>query len=116
MMTIREIEDFIDMLESFNRSEGYFAYSFIKNALAQLEFPIAKCTLQPGHKLIRGRVHTNNEDFFHKISDISYRKDLFLIKDFGRANEPCQSMFYCSDNPKTAFIETCTITREELDK
>jgi hypothetical protein len=116
MMSQKEIEGFIEMLESFNRTEAHFAYSFIRNALTEVEFSVPKCSLDVGHKLIRGRVHQPGEEFYSNISDISYRRDLFRIKDFGRANEPCQSMFYCSDTPTTAFIETCTITREQSDK
>ncbi len=116
MNTINELQEFIEMIKSYDKTESYFSYPFIKNALNELEFPIPKITITKGRKLIRGRVHKKHEIFFNKISDISYNRQKFLINDFGRANEPCQSVFYCSDNFLTAFNETCTIAREDLDK
>jgi hypothetical protein len=114
-MTLKEVGDFINMIESFNRTESYFSYPFIKNALNEIAIPIPQFKMDVGKRFIRGRVNKEGEDFFHKASEISYIQEPFLIKDFGRANEPCQSMFYCSDSPKTAFIETCTMTRENVD-
>ena len=113
---INEMEDFIEMIKSYDFSESYFSYAFIKNAIRELEVPVPKYVIPVGTILFRGRVHKDGEQFFRKVSDISYNKDCFLIKNLGRANEPCQSIFYCSDNQKTAFNETCTITREDIDK
>lgn len=111
-----EMEDFIEMIKSYDFSESYFSYPFIKNAIREIKVPVPKYVIPKGTILYRGRVHKNGEQFFHRVSDISYIRDCFLIKNFGRANEPCQSIFYCSDNQKTAFNETCTITREDIDK
>lgn len=115
-MNLEEVERFIEMIESYDRTESYFSYPFIKNALDQIIISVPQFKIDIGKKFIRGRVHTNNEKYFKNISQISYHQEPFLIKDFGRANEPCQSMFYCSDNETTSFIETCSITREEKDK
>ena len=116
VIPLKEIEELITVIKSFDKIESYFSYPFIKNALNEILFPVPKCIIPKGKRLIRGRVHKNHENFFLKISDISYHREPFLIKDFGRANEPCQSIFYCSDNEVTAYIETCTIAREDLDK
>lgn len=51
------------------------------------------------------------EKYFYKIEEISYRKDIKNILDFGRANEPIQSIFYASDSQEISFIETSAITR-----
>lgn len=111
-----EMASIIEMIKSFDATESYFSYPFIKNVFNELFFPVPKCVIPKGKRLIRGRVHKNNEEFFSHISDISYNRQTFLIKDFGRANEPCQSIFYCSDNQNTAFVETCTVARENTDK
>jgi len=116
IIDLQEMEELIKMIKSFDTTEAYFSYPFIKNALNEIHFRVPKCIIPKGKKLIRGRVHKNGEDYFTNISDISYNRQTFLIKDFGRANEPCQSIFYCSDNQDTAFIETCTVAREDLDK
>ena len=117
---MNEMEKFIEMIKSYDLAESFFSYPFIRNAIKEnsieINLPVPKFVIPKYTKLFRGRVHKNGEQFFHKISDISYNRDIFLIKNFGRANEPCQSTFYCSDNPNTAFIETCTIAREDLDK
>jgi hypothetical protein len=115
-ITKQEMVSIIEMIKSFDATESYFSYPFIKNVLHEILFPIPKCVIPKGKKLIRGRVHKNKEQFFHHISDISYNRQTFLIKDFGRANEPGQSVFYCSDNQNTAFIETCTVARDDTDK
>lgn len=116
VISLKEMDELIRMIRSFDIIESYFSYPFIKNALNEILFPVPKCIVPKGRRLYRGRVHKNHENFFLKISDISYNREPFLIKDFGRANEPCQSIFYCSDHDVTAFIETCTIAREDLDK
>lgn len=110
------MEDFIEMIKSYDFSESYFSYPFIKKAIREIEVPVPTYVIPIGTILFRGRVHKDGEQFFHKVSDISYNRNKFLIKNFGRANEPCQSIFYCSDNQNTAFNETCTITREDIDK
>jgi len=114
------MEKFIEMIKSYDLAESFFSYPFIRNAIKEnsieIDLPVPRFVIPKCTKLFRGRVHKNGEQFFHKISDISYNRDIFLIKNFGRANEPCQSTFYCSDNPNTAFIETCTIARDDLDK
>jgi hypothetical protein len=117
---IYEMEKFIEVIKSYDIAESFFSYPFIRNAIKEnsieIKLPVPKFVIPKSTKLFRGRVHKNGEQFFHNISDLSYNRDIFLIKNFGRANEPCQSIFYCSDNPNTAFMETCTIAREDLDK
>ncbi len=115
-MDSNEMEKFIEMIKSYDLTDSFFSYPFIRNAIKEILFPVPKYVIPKGTKLFRGRVHKDGEQFFHKVSDISYNRDIFLIKNFGRANEPCQSIFYCSNNSNTAFIETCTIAREDLDK
>jgi hypothetical protein len=111
-----EVEFLIELIKSVDITESYSSYTFIRNLFNNLNFPIPKCIIPKGMKLLRARVHKNNEKFFNCISEISYNSQPLIIKDFGRANEPCQSIFYCSDNQNVSFVETCTIAREDLDK
>lgn len=113
---LNEMENFIERIKLYDVSDSCCSYSYIKNAIAEIHVAAPKLVISKGMQLYRGRVHKNGEQFFSNISDISYINNAFLVTDFGRANEPCQSIFYCSDNPSTAFIETCTISREDIDK
>ena len=64
MIGLKEIEELIKMIKSYDTTESYFTYPFIKNAIDEIYFPAPKCSIQKGKRLIRGRVHKNNEYFF----------------------------------------------------
>ena len=73
------------------------SYSHIKNILRNQRIPIEYIKYKP-FRLARYRRHKPNEIFFDSSEQLSYRKDILNIKNFGRANEPGQGFFYCNDN------------------
>jgi len=79
---INEMEKFIEMIKSYDFAESYFSYPFIRNAViinavGEITIAVPKFVIPRGTKLFRGRVHKNGEQFFHKVSDISYNRDIF---------------------------------------
>lgn len=111
-----ELNKFIDLLKTAKNETSIESYIYIKNILNSVEFPIPITIYPKGTKFIRARVHNRNEDFFKTTDQLSYRKDLLNIKKFGRANEPGQSIFYCSNNEILSFVETSHIARENKEK
>ena len=114
-LTEYEIDMLITNLTHLVTKCDYNSYAYIKNSMDQLIIPFPAISIKVGKYLYRARRHLNNEDFFDEISDISHRPDIFNITDFGRANEPCQSIFYCSDQHEIAIAETSPILRHDLD-
>lgn len=57
--------------------------------------PITTLEIQSGVPIERVRNNYNGEFFFSE-ADLSYRKDIWNIKEFGRANLPYSSKFYGS--------------------
>lgn len=119
----KEEEGFIDVQEMeriikkilFHREDlSPQSYQTIKDLLDSIEIPFMFRGLALGKQLFRCRIHKEGETFFNKIDDITYRKDSHNIHDFGRANEPYQSMFYCSDMSQTAFFETSKVIRDDI--
>ncbi len=115
ILSLRAVQDLIEHIKTIDCTDSFYAYTYIYNLLNNLIIPAPPVTIQKGKKFIRGRVHRNNEVFFEKITDVSYRRDNLNILNFGRANEPFQSIFYCSDNQETAISETFTVAREDRD-
>jgi RES domain len=111
-----ELNKFITLIKNAKNKTSIESYIYIKNILNSVEFPIPSTKYPIGTKFIRARVHKNNEDFFHSTDQLSYRKDLLNIKEFGRANEPGQSIFYCSNNQILSFVETSNIAKENKQK
>jgi RES domain len=112
----KEADFVIDLLNQAKNTSSIESYVYIKNILDNILIPLPVRQIPKGTRLARSRGHLNGERLFEKVSDLSYRTDIQNIKTFGRANEPGQSMFYCSDNHKIAFIETSQITRENIAK
>jgi len=110
----KELEYFINLLKSAKDEVSIESYIYIKNILNSVEFPIPITIYPKGTKFIRNRVHQENI-LFDTVEKLSYRKDVHNIKKFGRANEPGQSVFYCSNNEKLSFVETSTVARELKD-
>lgn len=67
------------------------------------QLPVFIHKMPAGTKLFRTRTCTKN-DFFVNISDISVTPSQF-VKNFARCNCPGQSIFYCSENRPTSFME-----------
>jgi hypothetical protein len=111
----KELEYFLDLLKTAKNEVSIESYIYIKNILNSIEFPIPITIYPKGTKFVRNRVHQENI-FFKNVDQLSYRKDIQNIKTFGRANEPGQSVFYCSDNDILSFVETSHVARELKDK
>lgn len=110
----KELDYFIDLLKTAKQEVSIESYIYIKNVLNSIEFPIPITIYPKGTKFVRNRVH--KEDVLFKTTDqISYRQDIQNIKKFGRANEPGQSIFYCSNNGILSYVETSPIIREKID-
>lgn len=109
--TLKDVEDFITELILHDTKNSNASYSIIKNLFLFLTIPYPVVTLNPRAQFVRCRLHLKNEIFFHKIDDISYRKDITNIHDFGRANEPIQPIFYAADKQEISFIETSLFIR-----
>ena len=113
-LTIDDIDYLIKCIKDENEVNSFESYTYIKNIFQNLHIPLPTRLVPVGTRVARCRPHSNNEDFFKLISDLSYRTDLINIKKFGRANEPGQSMFYCSDAHELSFVETSLITRQNV--
>ncbi|OOV16996.1 RES domain-containing protein [Flavobacterium sp. LM4] len=112
----KELDNLLKLLLSVKEEESIESYIYIKNILDSIEFPLPVTIYRKGTKFVRSRVHKENEDFFENSDQLSYRKDIQNIKKFGRANEPGQSVFYCSDNAIVSFAETNSVVREDEEK
>ncbi|OYQ32977.1 hypothetical protein CHU92_10500 [Flavobacterium cyanobacteriorum] len=111
-----ELQHFLTLLKNAKESQSIESYIYIKNILNTIEFPIPCVIFPKGTKLVRTRVHRDNEDFFSSVGELSYRKDIQNIKFFGRANEPGQSTFYCANDDSISIPETSEIIRQNIDK
>lgn len=61
--------------------------------------------LRSGMMLYRARINEVGKAFCN-IDEISYIRQADSITRYGRANRPGKSLFYCSDDAMTAFMET----------
>lgn len=112
----KELDYFLNLLSTAKDEESIESYIYIKNVLNSIEFIVPTTTYSKGTILIRSRTHDQNDNFFETVDQISYRQDIQNIKNFGRANEPGQSVFYCSNNQQVSFAETCSIVRQSEEK
>lgn len=112
----QEISNFLNTLKKAKDSRSIESYIYIKNILNTVEFAIPFTKYSKNHRFVRTRVHKEGEDFFTNVSDLSYRKDVQNIKTFGRANEPGQSFFYCSNDDSLSLFETSEIARAQENK
>lgn len=92
----------IDAYESINK--------IIKEDLVQIAIPSK--IFEPGLRLHRC-CNNIDDEVFQTIERLSFRQDVKNIKEFGRANEPNQSIFYCADVRPTAISETSKAFRGE---
>jgi hypothetical protein len=84
------------------------SYTEVQKLLKTTIIPFNLLTLKKGKYLFRARRNNKNETFTSK-TQISYRKDTDRIKEFGRANEPGQSIFYSSHRTETSLFETSSL-------
>lgn len=112
----QELSKFIEILKIAKEERSIESYIYIKNILNTVEFPLPFVIYPKGQRFVRTRLHKDGELFFTDVKDLSYRKDVQNIKAFGRANEPGQSFFYCSDDDSLTLFETSHIARTLEEK
>ena len=103
--------EFINKLKSINRGEPN-SYIRIKKLFNEaLNFDYYVSDIKKGTLLHRATINDENTSDVENISRLSYRTDLENIKNFGRANEPNQSIFYCADRDFIAIKEVSNLNR-----
>lgn len=109
---MKHSDEIISKLKKLKEDNSINSYPHIKNILKNQRIPVAIIEYRP-FKLIRFRRHNNGEEFFTNPEQLSYRKDILNIKNFGRANEPGQGFFYCNDNnnQNTGISEIVSVFR-----
>jgi hypothetical protein len=106
------IKEFLEIIG--NQRDNFFrSYITIRNAIDLFSIPFGTIPIRANTPLFRCRLHENPDQLFTKVSDLSHRTDLMCIKKFGRANEPLQSIFYCSTDRETALYETSQIEKSK---
>jgi hypothetical protein len=110
-----ELQKVLNLFREAKANESIESYIYIKNLLQRMGFPIPFVIYPKGSKFVRCRIHNSTTSFFNNVKDISYHTDVENIKSFGRANEPGQSVFYCSDDDWISYVETSPIARNGQD-
>lgn len=90
-------------------------YDEIKKSFINSAQIFYRTSIPAGRTLYRCRIH-NGDDVnkkFKLFKDVGYNRDTSKGK-LGRCNEKEQSVFYCAENPWSAFVETKpTLTKPE---
>lgn len=97
----------IEKLKDINLNEAN-SYEKIKKILETIIVPYNVITLNQGQYIFRGRRNENGE-IFTQPKQLTYRTDVDNIENFGRANEPHQTIFYGANNTETALLETSSL-------
>jgi hypothetical protein len=122
MMTKQHYQQFATALSQISNEEERENYRKPKTLfIIMFSIPFAFIVISKGTPLFRLRVHdkfTENleEVLFYEIKEIGHRYDNNRITCFGRANEPLQSIFYCSTERELAFFETSQLSRGKEEK
>lgn len=106
------IVDVLEFISRMKKESSAASYIAIKNAFKLFSIPVPVVTIAAGTKLFRSRIHEKPDTLYPRIQDLGHRLDRNGITGFGRANEPLQSLFYCSDVRETAFCETSKLVRQ----
>lgn len=111
-MTELASNELIKKLKELAGASSVSSYSHIKNILSNQRLQIVFTKYNPG-VLIRCRPNISETELFEKVDDLSYRKDILNINNFGRVNEPGQPIFYCNDreNENTGITESLSLFR-----
>jgi len=112
MINSDTIDKFIEFVLDQSKESSPRSYISIKNAINAFSIPLIYLTIPKGTSLFRVRVHEPTTKEYSWINDISFIQDSQKILHFGRANEPLQSVFYCSTLRETAFFEVSNVARQ----
>lgn len=110
----KEAEDFINFIFECKKKKGVEAYPSIKNAINIFSIPLARTICKKGQFIYRARPNSNSNHFFTSDLELGAPLALNKITNFGRCNEPLQSVFYCSDNYYTACMESSVYARKGI--
>ena len=110
-LTGPSISEFLNFLVEKKNEASLKSYISIRNAIDLFSIPFGTITISAGVPLFRCRIHEELNRPFTKVTELTHRQDLFNIKSFGRANEPLQSIFYCSTDRETALFEISQIQK-----
>lgn len=112
------IEDILTTVLRLRKENSPESYISIKNTFKLFRIPLPVITIPAGSIFYRMRIHREDETeiLFERVSDLGHRVERNRIKNFGRANEPFQSIFYCSDVRQIAFCETSQLFRSSNKK
>ncbi|MBN1186429.1 MAG: RES domain-containing protein [Bacteroidales bacterium] len=116
MISRDTILDLLNFLVAKKLENSPSSYISIKNALNIFSIPFPIIRISKGTPLFRARVNDNENILFNTVQDLGHIITRNRILDFGRANEPLQSIFYCSTSSTVARFETSRIHRNNQDK
>lgn len=103
MDKLRVTLEIIEKLESI-KSDDPDAYSMALDLIAQLPvMPLFIATIKPTNVFYRTRPN-NGVDSFSHISEVGITPAKY-VSSYGRCNKPNESVFYCSENRPTSYIE-----------
>lgn len=98
-----EINNLIKAINDLDSNKGYYYESVLLEFFKIKKLPLILYQQSAAHLLFRTRINKKNDPFLN-ISEISYPKET-NVNSYGRVNKPSQSMFYCSENRPTSYLE-----------
>lgn len=102
-MHVESVNNTINELESIDANSDQ-AYERIILALTKIKMlPILIYRFEEPFAIHRSRTH-ENDTFFKSFSEIGLVPNRY-VTSFARCNRPGQSVFYCSENRPTSFME-----------
>jgi len=101
----------IEKLKSLDLNNSN-AYNEILELLSETIVPHPILTMPAGKYLYRAR--KNESKPFITKEEISYNKDASKIKEYGRANNIGQSLFYAGHKDDTAIFETSSLFKDGM--
>lgn len=109
------INDLQETLYQLMLRNDRISYISIRNSLLNFKIPIPTYEFPLKTIFYRGRLNKEGERF-HSADEISFNPAINTIHEFGRTNEPFQSVFYCSEDDKTTYAEISEILRSDNPK
>jgi len=102
-MTTQNVQQAIDKLEAIDPKDHSAYEQALSAYLGITQIPFLIYEFADDLDLFRTRTH-ETDNFFDNFSDIVAPAET-LVKSFGRCNRPFQSIFYCSENRPTSYME-----------
>ncbi|HRH52277.1 MAG TPA: RES domain-containing protein [Chitinophagales bacterium] len=109
-VSLEETLNFINFLTMKSKEKSPESYIAIKNAINIFSIPTQRFLFKKSNFLYRAHNNDKTPRFFSDTR-LGANRHPNTIEKFGRANEPGQSVFYCSDNCYVAYMETSHVVR-----